>query len=235
MEKDLVEMSEYKNYWDYNIGRWSDLYLNISHGHEDLKGSRLLKYIYNHTLIHYEAHLMKERFKLTQKFLTGALNKDMILNDIGCGTGIFSVQALNHGAKVNAIDISEVSLDITKKNIQTHASKCQSHVNYFLLDAQLDKLPHSDISLCVGVAPYIINFESFLGNILRNTTTVFFQYVDAKHFINKIRQHFKFLNVRNLTFHDDILINKICEDNKFVIQSCSNFGTGKILIMSKEE
>lgn len=228
-------MNKYKDYWNSNIEKWGDLYLNISHGHEDLNGARLLKHIYNYTVVRYEAYLMKERFKLTQNFLNTTLNKDMTLNDVGCGTGVFSVQALNCGAKVNAIDLSESSLEVTKKNIQKHAHKHQSHVTYFLLDAQTDELPFSDITLCVGVAPYILSFENFLSNILRNTNTVFFHYVNDKHFINKIRQQFKFLNVRNLVFQDDILVNRICEKNKFTIQSCTKFGTGKILVMSKEK
>lgn len=225
--------SSYKKYWDENISRWGDLYLNISHGHEKLSGVPGITWLYNRFIVPYEAKLMKVRFQKTVEFIDRYVGEGKTLNDLGCGTGIFVVKALQCGASVNAIDLSGESLKITESNVKTKSPEGQDRVTYTQADAQTQSLPKSDACLCVGVLPYVTDVEAFLGNLLDATNVAFIQFTDKYNFSNRIRRLFPFLNVRNLQFQTLNQLETIASKIGFEVIHCEDFATGKLVTLAR--
>ena len=225
----------FKNYWDENISKWGDLYLQISHGHESLNGNRFFTWLYNRLIVPYEAKLMKQRYKKTVDFINTELKKGATLNDLGCGTGIFIVESLKKGVKVNAIDLSETSLQITQTNVDTKCPTLASNVEYFQADAQEQTLPEGDVTICVGVLPYIENLESFMQNLLGSTQVALVQYTERKNIFNFIRSILPFLNVRNLQFQTEKEMQSCAQQNGFEITGSEPFATGRLLIFRKKK
>ena len=64
---------------------------------------------------------MQQRYELTIKFLNSLKKEELIINDIGCGTGLFSNILISKGYKVNAIDFSNTALEATKKYVSTNS------------------------------------------------------------------------------------------------------------------
>jgi 2-polyprenyl-3-methyl-5-hydroxy-6-metoxy-1,4-benzoquinol methylase len=112
-----------KHYWDHNIDKWADLYLDISHGHEEFDTFWIWSKLYNKFLVPYEAKLMKTRYSKTREFIEAHISSGMHVSDIGCGVGTFSVHLLLKGALVNVIDISKKSLALTKLNLEKFATR----------------------------------------------------------------------------------------------------------------
>ena len=231
MSKDTK--GNYQNYWDRNISKWGDLYLNISHGHESLNGNPVITWLYNRIVVPYEASLMKVRYQKTIAFLDEYITKETVLNDVGCGTGIFTVEALNRGAKVNAIDLSDESLKVTRQNVSKRLPAKADDVTYMQADGQFDKLPPSNLSLCVGVLPYVTDSKTFLKHLLENTETAFVQFTDKHRFSNRVRRLFPFLNVRKLQFQSVQEIVDAAEKIGFSVMHIENFATGKLVVLGK--
>lgn len=192
-------MQDYRDYWEHNIDRWSELYLEISHGHEKLDAPSWLGAAYNATIAKYEARLMRERFAMTLRFIDSHINTETVFADVGCGTGIFVVEALKRGARVVAIDFAQRALDITKTNVEKYAPN--GDVTYHRLDVQVDELPKSEVAIVMGVAPYLADLDGFLDRVLTSTELVLCQFVDPHHWANRIRRLLPVLNVRRLIFH----------------------------------
>jgi 2-polyprenyl-3-methyl-5-hydroxy-6-metoxy-1,4-benzoquinol methylase len=224
----------YKEYWDRNIDKWGDLYLDISHGHETLKGSKPLTWIYNRTLVPYEAVLMKVRYRKTIEFIEQNIKPGMIVTDIGCGTGIFVVQCLLRGARVNAIDLSDTALEITRKNVMSQCPRHAAHVSYQQCDGQEMMLPQSDFTICVGVLPYVGDTKSFLTNILTPTKKAFIQYSAKNNVFNWVRTMLPFLNVRSLKFQTERMLTQEAEVLGFKKIKSEKFATGRLLTFAKE-
>lgn len=223
----------YKEYWDQNIDKWGDLYLNISHGHETLSGNKLITWLYNRTLVPYEAALMKVRYKKTVEFIEQNVQTGTVVTDIGCGTGIFVVQCLLRGAIVNAIDLSDTALAVTRKNIESQCPQYAANVRYQQCDGQETLLPTSDVTICVGVMPYITNVPVFLHNILTPTKKAFIQYSSQTSPSNIIRILLPFLNVRNLKFQTETLLTKKAQELGFLKVKSEKFATGRLLTFTQ--
>lgn len=228
------EKDNYQAYWDENIGKWGDLYLDISHGHESLRGNKLLTWIYNRTIVPHEARLMKVRYQKTLEFIDRHVKPGTVVTDLGCGTGIFVVQCLMRGAKVNAVDISRESLEITRRTIEKQCSQYADKVTYQQCDVQETPLQNeSDCTICVGVMPYIINKEKFLKNLLIPTKTAFIQFSSKHNIFNLIRSALPFLNVRNLQFQTEQQIKAIAEKIGFKTEKSEPFATGQLITLKK--
>lgn len=224
----------YEAYWDENITKWGDLYLNISHGHETLRGNRLLTWIYNRTIVPHEARLMKVRYQKTMEFIDQYVKRGTVVTDLGCGTGIFVVQCLIRGAKVNAVDISKESLEITRRNIEKQCPQHADKVTYQQCDAQVTPLQNeSDCTICVGVMPYITNKENFLRNLLMPTKIAFIQFSSTNNFFNLIRLVLPFLNVRNLQFQTEQQIKTLAKKIGFKPEKSEVFATGRLITLTK--
>lgn len=221
--------NEYKKYWDQNIDKWGDLYLDISHGHERLQGFKPITWIYNRTIVPHEAALMKIRYKKTIDFIEENVKPGVTVTDIGCGTGIFVVQCLLRGARVNAIDFSHTALEITRKNILAQCPEHAEKVNYQQSDGQEVMLPPSDFTLCVGVMPYIGHTKEFLKNTLTPTKKAFIQYSEKHNFFNIVRIVFPFLNVRNLKFQTENMLEEEAKNLGFKKIKSEKFATGRLV------
>jgi SAM-dependent methyltransferase len=191
---------DYRSYWETNIDRWGDYYLEISHGHEVLNGPAWLASLYRWTIGPIERRLMAERYARTIAFLDRYAKPETIVSDLGCGTGIFVVEALRRGAKVNAIDFTQAAIDTTRANVARHSP--QGEVSFLVADVTTDPLPRSDVSLAMGITPYIRALDAFLGNVLPSTRVLCCLYVDPQRWQNRLRIQVPQLNVRDLQFHD---------------------------------
>jgi SAM-dependent methyltransferase len=172
----MISEHDYRSYWNQNIERWGDFYLDISHGHETLNAPPWLAAMYRATVGRLERRLMAERYARTVVFLDRFVRPGITLSDLGCGTGIFVVEALKRGAAVNAIDFAPTAIAITRDNVQRHAPS--GTVNYRVADVTRDSLPLSDLALAMGLAPYIADIRAFLDNVLPTTEMLLCLYVD---------------------------------------------------------
>ena len=217
-------MTNYQKYWNENIEDWGKFYLQVSHGHETLHAPHWLSKIYNRTIARHEARLMQERFSLTLQFMDKNIRSGQTFVDIGCGTGIFTVEALKRGANVIAIDFSSKALEITKMNVDKHISNAK--VEFHKLNIAAESLPESDVSIMVGVAPYVQNIEQTMDNVLSSTKKLFGHFVDPKHWANTVRSALPVLNVRRLIFHERKIIDAAYKKNEFILENRKFFGTG---------
>ena len=214
-----------KNYWDENINSWASLYLDISHGHEKFSCNPILSWIYNRTIIHIDARTMKLRYTLTKNFLEKHANGSGTFADIGCGSGIFSIQATKLFAKVICIDSSNGSLEQTR--IATR--DVQTPIEYHQLDVISGAIPKSDVALLVGVLPYIADIRQVLDKILAATDCILMNYCDENNVFNGLRRLIKPLNVRNLHFHNTRDVLNVIEKNNFLVEAVHTVGTGYLL------
>ena len=214
-----------KNYWDENINAWASLYLDISHGHEKFACNPILSWVYNSTIVHIESRKMKLRYMLTKNFLEKYANTSATFADIGCGSGIFSVQAAKLFAKVICIDSSSEAL------AQTRLATCdvRTPIEYHQIDIVSNFIPKSDVALLVGVLPYIADVRQVLNKILATTDCILMLYVDENNLFNWIRRLIKPLNVRNLHFHNTRDVLEVIERNNFIVEAVHTVGTGYLL------
>lgn len=216
----------YQSYWEKNIERWADLYLEISHGHEELRGNKFVSKLYNLTIARYESRLMRDRYMCTMKFINDHVRVGVTVSDIGCGTGIFVVQALLMGAKVNAIDFSEAALKVTKKNVEKNAPQFRDNVTYHHLNIEQQPLPKSDVAFAIGVTPYIRDLQSCYKNILSSTNMFYCLVVDKGHWANRIRTVVPALNVRDLCFYTRGYVDTLLKQNSWELVNREKFATG---------
>ena len=216
----------YESYWDHNIDKWGELYLEISHGDEALSAPRWFSKIYNASIGRLEAKLMKDRYNRTVEFLDEYLDPGMVLTDVGCGTGIFVVRALKNGASVNAVDFAARALEITKMRVDQYSPS--NNVKYLQLDVQKKPIPESDVAIAMGVAPYISDLPAFLMNILPRTKLFFCLFIDPDHWANQLRSALGFLNVRELQFHSRKQVDAIYSQLDWKLLNRTNFATGYI-------
>ena len=216
----------HQKYWESNIDSWAQLYLDLSHGHESLAAPSWFSFLYNQTIARYEARLMRERFALTCRFIDDHLKPGMVFADIGCGTGIFVVKAMQRGARVRAIDFAERSLAITQNNVQKHGDP--RLVTYHMLDVSCDELPKSHAAIMMGVTPYIADLDSAMRRVLRSTDLLLVQYADSAHWANRLRRLLPWLNVRRLVFHSAGDVDACYVQNGWHLLNRTRFATGFI-------
>lgn len=217
-------MTDYRNYWEHNIDRWGEFYLEISHGHEQYDTAAWWGALYNATIAKLEARLMRERFELTLQFIREHVTPGSLFADIGCGTGIFVVEALKCGARVRAIDFSRRALEITQLNVKKYAP--DGEVSYYQLDVQSDELPKSDVAIMIGVTPYLGNLEKSLENVLDLTDLLLSQFSQPTHWANRLRRALPILNVRRLIFHPSQEVDAAYARKHWKLLKRTKFATG---------
>jgi Trp operon repressor len=221
-------MNFYKNYWNKNLEIWITQYLDhTKKKEENFNTNFFVKLIYKYLVIHLERKATKKRLKIARAFLTKHCSKKKILNDIGCGSGLVTIPYIKRFKKINFIDFSNAAVHVLKKKIKK---------NIFYLDAVNKKPPKSDISICLGVTPYILQTQivKFLNNILNSSEILMIHYLDKNNFFNYIRILFKSLNVRKVNFYSKSFLNTYYLKKNFNLIQRINFGTGFIDIISKK-
>ncbi len=227
---------KYINYWDLNIRKWGELYFNKNLHKEDVNANLITKLFYRKFIFPLERSVMQQRYELTIEFIN-TFNKDesLVVNDIGCGTGLFSNILLTKNFTVNSIDFSKTALDATLEYIKNNNDISTIKHKTFNLNAINHKLPESDHAICMGVLPYIERnqLESFFNNICSFKKTMLINWVDSQNFNNKIRKIFKFLNVRNLNFQSTELLIELYKKNNCSLIKNIKSGTGFLHIIKK--
>ena len=189
---------ETRQYWNENVDKWGELYLDISHSHETLRAPGWLSWIYKRTIMPREAKLMTERYRLTMQFIDRYVKPGVTAVDLGCGTGIFTVEMLRRGATVKALDFAQSSLNSTRALVEQRLPDLKGNVEYILADASEERLPPSDVVLAMGVTPYLTRIAPFYDNILPTTSVFYCLILDPHHWANRIRTVLPFLNVRDM-------------------------------------
>jgi SAM-dependent methyltransferase len=191
-----IMTGNYEDYWNKNIDLWADKYLEISHGNEAFDRPAWFSSLYNATIGRIERRLMKQRYALTVQFIQEHVKPGTRFSDLGCGTGIFVVEAAKRGAIVNAVDFSEASLRAARKMVEHHAQ--DAPVTFIQADVQRDPLPDANVTLAMGVTPYLADIKGFLSNVLPKTEILCCQYTDPHAWASVVRRLFPILDVRSL-------------------------------------
>ena len=221
---------KYLDYWNENIDRWGDKYLEISHGQESFDRPAWFVAAYNATIGRIERRLMKERYKRTVNFIHEHVTPGISFSDLGCGTGIFVVEAARRGAIVTAVDFSESSLQTTRKTVANHAP--DASVTYVQADVQKASLPRVDVTLAMGITPYLTDIDAFLFNVLPCTKLLCCQYTDPQHWASVIRRTFPVLDVRSLQCYGKEYIDALYRKNGALLLKREPFASGYIDVVT---
>lgn len=216
----------YRDYWDENIDKWGEFYLDISHGHEILPGPRWFTGMYHATIGRLERRLMAQRYARTIEFLDAHIRPGIVLSDVGCGTGIFVVEALRRGAVVNAIDFTDMAIEMTRANVAKHCPT--GAVRYYQLDVQQQPLPKSDVTLAMGLTPYLTDLPAFFSHTLSNTGMLFCLFVNPRHWANRLRARLPMLNVRGLQCYAVEDVDRLYAQHRWHLIERRRFATGYI-------
>lgn len=223
-----------QKYWNENIDKWGKLYLEISHSHESLNAPAWLSYLYKKFIMPLEARLMTERFRLTMLFIERYVREGIAAVDVGCGTGIFTVEMLRRGARVKAVDFSQSSLDLTKSLVEKLVPEKSVNVDYLLMDVSRQRLPDSDVVLAMGVTPYLEKIAPFYDNILPTTKIFYCLILDPRHWTNRFRSVLTFLNVRDMHWFSKSEIDSILARHNWELIERKSFASGYLDLVQKK-
>lgn len=221
-----VNKNNSRKYWNENVDRWGKLYLQISHSDERLNAPSWLEYLYHQIVTPIESNLMNKRYELTMDFVDKHIKSGVTVVDLGCGTGIFTVEMLKRGAEVIAADYAQRALDVTKEVVDRLVPDRRDNVKYLLADVTQQTLPPSDIVLAMGITPYVENISDFYNNILPTTQMLYCLILDPKHWANIIRKYVSILNVRNMHWFDRSVIDELLSRHNWKLVYRQNFSSG---------
>ena len=225
-----MPLIDYCVYWDKNIDKWGELYLDISHARETLSGPPWFASVYQATIGRLERRLMAQRYALTLEFLDKHVRSGTVLTDLGCGTGLFVVHAARRGATVHAVDFAPKALELTRANVGRHCP--ESRVMYHELDVQKSEAPESDVTLAMGLTPYLSDISGFLGHVLPRTKLLYCLYVDPAHWANRVRRILPFMNVRSLRSYPRAAIDAEYRKHGWRLVERRSFASGYVDLAS---
>jgi SAM-dependent methyltransferase len=213
-----------REYWQRNIEAFGKFYADISE--EEFDSPTWLTFFYKRLILPHEKRLMKVRYERTISFIDRFVKSGMTAVDVGCGTGLFTVEMLRRGARVIAVDYAENALKLTRSMVESSVPDLEGNVEYMLLDVTEKPLPKSDVSIALGVTPYIHNLEAFLANTLTTTERFYCLYLDRRHWANRLRVLLPIFNVRRARFFDSIQVDRILACHHFRLVDREPFATG---------
>lgn len=219
-------MSKQQEYWDKNIEAWGEYYLEMSHGHEKFDRPSWFSYAYANTIGQIERRLMKQRYDITIDFLRKSISPGTRFTDLGCGTGVFTVAAAQQGAIVTAVDFSESSISATRKAVERHVPDAM--ITYVQSDVQNYTPPTSDVTLAMGLTPYLNNIEIFIENVLPSTKSLFCHYIDPYHWASRVRSAIPYLDVRDLNAFSKSQVSAVYSRLDRKLAERTNFASGYI-------
>jgi len=230
----MKRLDRTKEYWNQNIANWGKFYSDSSHSEESFDTPRVLGTLYHWLITPIEAKLMKKRYQLTMNFIENYVKEGMVVVDVGCGTGIFTIELLKRGAQVKAVDFAQSSLDLTKTLVEKVIPNYSANVEYLLIDVSKQQLPKSDLVIAMGVTPYINNLEDFYCNILPTTTIFYCLIMNPKSWINIIRKFLPFLNIRKINWFEKAFVDDILRRYDWNLVSREDFASGYLDIAIKK-
>jgi SAM-dependent methyltransferase len=228
-----IMTGNYEDYWSKNIDPWADKYLELSHGSETFDRPAWFTALYNATIGRIERRLMKQRYRLTVQFIEEYVRPGTRFSDLGCGTGIFVVEAAKRGATVNAVDFSEASLKAARSTVERHAESAS--VTFIQADLQKDPLPEADVTLTMGVTPYITDIKGFLSNVLPKTEILCCQYTDPYAWASIVRRLVPILDVRSLQCYGKAEIDALYRASGASLLRRDPFASGYIDIVASKK
>ncbi len=212
------------DYWERNIGNFGQFYADMSR--EEFDAPSWFQGIYRRTVMPLEQKLMKKRYEVTMRFIDEYVIDGVTAVDIGCGTGIFTVEMLRRGANVIALDYAKSALDLTRELVDHVLPDKSSNVEYLHADVTEDRLPESDVAIAMGVTPYVADLGVFYEHVLPTTNTVYCLIVDPAHWANRLRKVFPILNVRRMHFFDRSIADRLLDQFDFKLIRREPFATG---------
>ncbi|PWB52463.1 MAG: hypothetical protein C3F06_07865 [Candidatus Methanoperedenaceae archaeon] len=231
--KEEKKMSSTKEYWQKNIEAFGKFYDQTSE--ENIIASPILVPLYRKIIFPLEKKVTLGRYTKTVDFIDKNVKPGMIAVDLGCGTGVFTVELLLKGAKVLAVDYVEQALSLTEKRVKEMMPQLADRVDYLLLDIMEKPLPKSDIVIAIGVTPYVNTEGIFLDHILPTTNEFYCLFLNKWHWANLLRNYIKFLNVRKYYFFDDKILEMALLKYNFRRISREICGTGFLDTMKRIE
>jgi len=127
---------------------------------------------------------------------------------------------------VNAIDFSPAAIEVTRRQVAKYAP--DGDARYLLADVRRDDLPECDVTLVMGLTPYLTDLEGFLNRALPKTNLFYCLYVDPMHWANRIRRGIPFLNVRSLRAYGRREVTEIYRAHNATLIDRSDFASGYI-------
>lgn len=221
-----MKQEDPKAYWDRNIDNWGKFYLETSHSDEEFSSPAWLSWLYRRFVMPIESRLMADRYRLTMEFIERHVKPGMVVADVGCGTGIFSVEMLKRGARVIAIDISSSSLEATRRAVKATVAEREQNIEFLQMNVSDGPIPRVDAAIAMGVTPYVQDIAPFYENILAHTRLFYCLVLDPHHWANRVRSILPILNVRNLHCFTRDEIDGILKRNNFELVERRDFASG---------
>lgn len=217
------------DYWEKNIAGFSGFYNKNSE--ETLHGNKLLTFFYKKFLFPIEKKYMLDRYNFVINFINENSSSNKVWADIGCGSGVFTSILANKNLKVFALDFAESSLNLTSDSLESNLC---TNFELLKLDLSQQHIPTVDFAIAIGIVPYIKDMDVFLNNVLPYTNKVYFNFLDADNFLNKLRGLFSVLDVRGYFYHSLTDIEKFALKHGFKITSSDKLATGYMLELTKK-
>jgi cyclopropane fatty-acyl-phospholipid synthase-like methyltransferase len=220
------------DYWNKNIDKWSTLY-SENHSDEVIEMPAWLLPFYRFFVMPMEADAMKLRYKMNISFINEYIKQDMVVVDVGCGTGTLTIKLLEHGAKVIALDFSEKAIEITKTNVEKFSNNI-NEASYICADITKTRLPSSDVVIAMGVTSYLSDLDAFFDNILPTTKLFYYSIHDTKHWANILRKLLPFIDVRHIYTFNKVQVDRLIEKYEFELIERQPFASGFIDIIQRK-
>jgi len=235
-EDDTRLKDPYRDYWRENLERWAGLYdAGAADGHlENLRGHKAVAAVYRHTVIRLERRLLRDRLELCRSFIRRYVSPGQLTSDIGCGTGILTTALLARGARVVAVDFLEMALAATRERVTSTLPQDAHRVTYMLLDVRTAPAPAVDVSIAMGLAPYVADVDIFFRNVVLPATTSYCHFIDSEHWANRIRRLLPFLNVRSLNYTTTYEADRRYRANGLTLLERDRLGSGFLDVIRRQ-
>ncbi len=226
-EEEIINIKKRKEYWERNTISYSNFYETTSE--ETIVGSPMFTNLYKMFIFPIEKKATLDRYKSVKAYLEESITPNMEVADIGCGNGIYIPIMLEKGANVIAVDYAHSAINMVKKRFvsENNGLKC------LLMDITKGKIPKVELTIAIGVLPYIDNLEVFLNNILPYTNKFVFNFLDSAHPLNKVRKFFPLLNVRYYSYHDKEYVIGMVQRKGFIVDRIKKLFTGYMIFCKK--
>jgi cyclopropane fatty-acyl-phospholipid synthase-like methyltransferase len=229
MTTDSIKHERRKRYWDKNIEGFSKFYDTKSE--ETLNGSPLFNFLYKRFLMPIEKQYMKKRHANVSSYIKNNVSEGTRFADIGCGSGIYCKLAVECGGTVDAYDFSSAAVSLTNKNLRQLPKERHKVYQLDIIESAIKPV---DVAISIGVLTYIDNLSVYLAHILPNTQHFYFNFLDAKNTINKLRNKFLFLDARGYSYHSHSEVLSLLKKYSFLTHEVQALATGHLIKCSRK-